>query len=130
MAGYIAAKSISLPVASAEVITQRRFVKVGTTGNAEQVDAVTDIVVGVALEGSALNDTAAIPVAVLDGAVLEVEAGGTVAIGSLVGSAADGQAVAVTAATSRAVGVALSAGVDGQVMRIIGGVNGFAANAT
>lgn len=127
--GFEAAKSITLPVASASVIRQRRFVKVGSTGSAEECDTANELAVGIALEASASGDTAVIPVAVFDGGVLEVEAGGTIAIGSLVATANDGQAVAATGAGTRALGVALTAGADGQIMRLMGGVASFAANS-
>lgn len=129
MAGNIAAKSISLPVASASVIRQRRFVTIDSNGNAIEAATAGIHCVGIALEASADGDTSAIPVAVLDGSVIEVEAGGTVAAGALVATANDGQAVAAAGVTTRVLGMALSAGADGAVMRIVGGSFGFAAQS-
>ena len=125
---YEATRSISLiPVSTA--IGQRLFVTVDSSGNAA-LPTAGGLAVGVTLEASPANSQVAIPVALLDGAKMEVIAGGTISIGSLVEAAADGQAVAGGGATDRALGVALTAGTDGQVMTILGGVTGFAANAT
>ena len=124
---YEAARSISLiPVSTA--IGQRLFVTLNSSAQVA-LPAANGNAVGVTLEASADGDQQAIPVALLDGAKVEVIAGGTVAIGALVAAAADGQAVAASGATTRALGIALTAGADGQVMTILTGVQAFAAQA-
>lgn len=75
-------RSISLPVDLNNVVTQYDFVTLDTDGNAAEVtDGSAQYVIGVALEGSTATDEAAIPVAILDGAVMEANAGGVFAIG-------------------------------------------------
>ena len=110
------ASAISVGVALATVITRGRFVISGANGLAEQAGAGASAL-GVALEDSTAEQDNAIPVAVLDGSVLEVEAGAAIDVsGGAVNIAADAQGRAVTATTGNTIlGVAKSsAGAAGE----------------
>ena len=101
-------------------ITQRRFVIYTSTGLALAGAAAEAI--GVAMESFAAGGTGItnpVPVALLDGAKIEVEASAAIAVGANVGVAANGKAR--TAVTSDPImGIALSApGADGQMMTIL-----------
>ncbi len=123
-------RSITLDVAAATVLTRRRFVTVNASGNAASPAANGDAV-GIVLEDSGNGDTAAVPVAVLDGAVLEVEASGAIAAGAPVASDADGKAAAAAGTTTRVLGYAkTAASADGDIMEIVASkAGGFAAQA-
>ena len=117
-------RSISLQAASGADIAQRRFVTQGASG-ISQAGANAEAV-GISLEAyddsefSADNASRTIPVALLDGAKIEVEAGAAVAVGALVTSDAQGRAV-TAASTERILGHAyLAAGAAGEIMTIIG----------
>lgn len=129
---FNAVRSISLPVASATVIAQRRFVDIDSNGQAVLATASADAV-GISLEASASGDTVAIPVALLDGAIVEVEAGAAVTRGAPVAAAGTlldaGRADDTAAgAAVRHLGTALDAATAaGEVIRVITGARGVSA---
>lgn len=93
-------------VPTAPAIAQFTFVKV-TTGGAVTTAGNTEDAIGIAMEASALNATAAIPVALLNGSRCEVTCGAGVTAGANVMSNADGKAITATGATAKILGVAL-----------------------
>lgn len=123
------AKSISLQVASASVIRAGRVVTIDSNGNAVEATASTDVPAGIAMEASADGDTNAINVALLNGGIVEAEAGAALTVGGLVMSAADGQVIDATGATNYALGVAMSVGGDGITATIMTMSPSFAAQA-
>lgn len=83
------------PVASATEITEGKFVDIGANG-ALVVPANGARVLGVALASSANGDTARIPVAVCNGATVEVEAGASLTAGANIQTNAAGEAITQT----------------------------------
>ena len=115
---YESARSISLTPGSA--ITQRRFVTLASDGMIDHTGNTLQAH-GISLEAATAAADPAIPVAVLDGAKLEVEAGAAVAVGARVMSDASGRAITAAGATARVLGVALTAaGAAGEIITIIG----------
>lgn len=120
---FEAVRSVTLPVASASVIPARRAVTID--GNGQIVLAAANATpVGITLEASASGESAAIPVALLDGSKIEIEAGAAVALGAkvaVVGVGADAGRVDDVAAGAavRYIGVALNAAAAGQVVTIM-----------
>lgn len=125
---YEAVRSISLPVnvtAATADIPQRRFVNFVAGGL--RLPAASGDAVGVTLElyddseFDAGNASDVIPVALLDGARIEVEAGAAVAIGARVMANVNGQAITAAGATARVLGIAqTAAAAAGEVITIIG----------
>ena len=122
---FNAVRSISLPVASATVIAQRRYVSVDSNGQVV-LTAANGVAVGVSLEASAAGDTNAIAVALIDGSIIEVEAGAAVTRGAAVaaaGASADAGRADDTAAAAGVnhLGIALDAATAaGEVIRVLG----------
>ena len=121
---FEATRSISMQAASGADIGQRRFVTLGANGIAQS--GANEEAHGVALEpyddSEFANDNASrtIPVALLDGAKIEVEAGAAVTAGDFVTSDANGQAVTATTG-QRILGQAFSAaGAANEVLTIVG----------
>lgn len=128
-------RSISATPVSATLIPARRFVTVTTAGEVTLATASGDAI-GISLEASPANSSVVIPVALLDGAKIEVEANAAIAAGTPVaaaGAGADaGRADDTTAAvTVKFLGYALTAaGAAGEVITIIGSKSaGFAAQS-
>lgn len=120
------ARSISLIPVAANEILQNKFVAVGLSGFIDEATNAGDAV-GISLERSpstaqdAEQDDVAIPVALLDGAKLEIVAGATVQPGDRVMSDATGRAIIATGASSRVLGIALSAATAAdEIITIIG----------
>lgn len=116
------ARALTFPVATATVIRQRRFVTIGANGQVVEANDGEDAI-GVALEASTATESQPIPVAVLDGAIIEVEAGAVINVGSAaVNIACDLDGRAITAATGDAIlGTAVeSATAAGQMISIFG----------
>jgi hypothetical protein len=112
-------RSITMVPADA-AISQYRFVKI-TTDAEVTLAGNTEDAIGVALVASALNDNTEIPVALLDGAKLTVEAGAAITIGARVMSDASGRVITAVGATARVLGWALqTAGAAGEYITIIG----------
>lgn len=117
---YQSARAITLTPITANLINQRRFVSLLATGVIDETTAAGDAV-GVSLDESDANDSVPIPVAVLDGGVVEVEAGAAVTQGARVMSDATGRAIDATGATARVLGFALDSSTGaGEVIRVIG----------
>ena len=129
MANMQSAESVSFDVASASVIRQYRFVHVTAANQVGEMTSVNGVPVGVSLDASASGDTDAIPVAILNGAIIKVEAGGTVPAGAVVTSDTQGRAVNTQTNTSRGVGVAKTGGSSGEIIEIVAGTPAFASNA-
>lgn len=118
-----AARQISLTAAADVAI--RRFVEMdsGGGGKVSQVGTIGNIAVGVAMEAADVSEEQdRIPVALLDGSKLEVEAGAAIDVSAAavpVMSDASGRAIAATA-TNNILGHALtSADAAGEVVTII-----------
>lgn len=115
---YESNKSITLLPVVANVINRHRFVSILAGGLVDETLANADAV-GVSQDDSAANASVAIPVMVLDGGKIEVEAGATVAAGVRVMSDATGRAITATGATARVLGFSLN-GVDvGEALTIV-----------
>ena len=106
-------------------IPQRRFVNF--TANGLRLAGNAGDAVGVTLEAyddsefDAGNASDVIPVGLLDGGRLEVQAGAAVAAGARVMSNASGQAITATGATARVLGIAqTAAGAANEVITVIG----------
>lgn len=115
-------RQISMDVGAANV-TSRRFVSMGNNGIIALTGAGADAI-GVSMETSVIADGRdVIPVGLLDGAVLEVEAGAAVDVSSAVVpvmSDATGRVIAATA-TNAILGYAkTSAGAAGEFIQIVG----------
>lgn len=122
-------RSISM-VPTTTAIVQARFVEVTTGGSIKQVVTASIDSVGIALEASDAGSLVAIPVAILDGAKMEVEAGAAITAGAAIGTDSAGRAVAVAAAvTVKHLGYALTAaGAAGEIVTIVGSkLSGFSA---
>jgi len=119
-------RSISLPP-STNVITQYRFVSMGTGGHVKQA-ADTEGVVGISLEASSANQDAAIPVSILDGALMEVEAGATITPGVQLTTDSDGRAIPLPASggtTHFVCGTSYVGGDINETITIIANQSGF-----
>lgn len=100
-------RSLTLtPVATA--VAQLRFVSFDSNGTVGLTGSGVDAI-GISLEASAADTQVAIPVALLDGAILEIESGAAVAVGDRVMSDATGRAITATGATARVLGFATTA---------------------
>ena len=121
---FEAFRSISLVPGG--VVAQRRFCTIDSSGRAVQAGANAEAV-GISLEAAAAADDPAIPVGLLDGAKVEVEAGAAVTAGDEVTSDANGQAVVATTG-QRVLGFALSAaGAADEVITIVAQKGALAA---
>lgn len=116
---FEANRAITLIPVAANVINQNRFVNIVTAGEVDESTAAGDAI-GVSLEESLATASVAIPVSLLDGAKVEVEAGATVAAGVRVMADATGRAITATGATARVLGVSLSGGDVNEVITIVG----------
>ena len=120
-------RSISLLPTGNELVRQNRFVVLVAAGTVQEAGLGADVV-GMALEQSPDSDTAgvnaqdatkAIPVAVLDGAIMQIESGATVVSGNRVASDATGR-VKVAATGEAVLGTVLIGGAINQLISIIG----------
>jgi len=112
---YQSARSISLPCDAGQDLPQRRFCSYSATGLVLGPDQGAGVL-GVSLEGyddsefALDNSSNVIPVAVLDGAVLEVEASAeAITVGAAITADAAGQAKLANLTGDVIVGYALSA---------------------
>lgn len=116
-------RSVTLTPNSA-AIPARRFVSITTNGEITLATATADAV-GVSLEASAANDQTPIPVALLDGGKVEVEANAAVAAGAPIaaaGASADAGRADDTAAgvTVKHLGYSLTAAAAaGEVITVL-----------
>ena len=101
-----AVRSVTLTAGAA--IAQRRLVAVTTAGEVIQSAAETVDSVGVSLEAAAAQGDV-IPVALPDGAKVEIESGAAITAGDALESDATGRAITHGGATARIVGYALEA---------------------
>lgn len=119
-------RSISLLPTGNELVRQNRFVVLVAAGTVQEAGLGVDVV-GMSLEQSPDSDTAgvvlqdatkAIPVAVLDGSIMQIEAGATVVSGNRVASDAEGRAK--VAATGEAVlGTVMIGGAVNELISIL-----------
>lgn len=112
-------RTITLLPVVANVINKHRFVSILTGGLVDETLANADAV-GVTDEASAAAASIAIPVKLLDGGKIEVEAGATVAAGVRVMSDATGRAITATGATARVLGFSLNGADVGEALTIVG----------
>lgn len=132
---YEAVRTISVTPQSA-LLPARRAVTINSSGEAILATA-NATPVGITLEESPANEQNAIPIALLDGAIVEIESGSTtIAVGdniAIAGASADAGRANDTAAgtTVRYIGVALSAAsAAGQVVSVLTATQvGFATQA-
>lgn len=134
-----AARSISLPCDAGQDLPRRRFVAMSATGLVLPADgggaAQEGVVIGVSLETyddsefTAGNASNVIPVALLDGAVLEVEASAEdIAVGAAVGTDATGRAKLANADGDEILGVALNATTEaGEILTFVAAKAGRSA---
>lgn len=132
MSGFESARSISLACDAGQDLPKYRFTKTSATGIV--LCGSGDDSVGISLEKyddakfAAGNGSNVIPVAILDGAKLMVEAGAAVTAGAPIMSDADGQAIAATGVTGNVLGYALqAAAAAGEMIQIVGTKKGFFA---
>ncbi len=111
-------KTITLLPVVANVINKFRFVSIEAGGLVDETTAAADAV-GVAQEESLAAASIAIPVMLLDGGKIEVEAGATVTAGVRVMSDATGRVIDATGATARVLGFSLNGGSVGQAITIV-----------
>lgn len=102
---YERMRTISLKPTTAAMVANT-FVKVTTAGEIVTAGNTEDAI-GIVLADSALNDQTYVPVALLDGAKVEVLAGAGVTAGARVMSNATGKAITAVGATARVLGFAL-----------------------
>lgn len=120
MAHQRSARSKSVPVALATVITQYRCVRMDSNGEAVNIAAVGNMPIGIALESSTSSQDEAISVALLDGAVLQIEAGATLAAGATAYLRADGRA-GTTSSGATILGTVREGGSAGDIIVIDSG---------
>lgn len=111
-------KTITLQPHVANVVKRHRFLSILSGGIVDETLANADAV-GVSQEDSAANASVAIPVMLLDGGKIEVEAGATVAAGVRVMSDATGRAITATGATARVLGISLTSADVGEALTIV-----------
>ncbi len=112
-------RAITLLPVVANLINKHRFVSILSGGLVDETLANADAV-GVTDEASAATASVAIPVKLLDGGKLEVEAGATVAAGVRVMSDATGRAITAVGATVRTLGWSLNGADVGEALTIVG----------
>lgn len=119
-------RSISLLPTGNELVRQNRFVVMVAAGTVQEAGLGADVL-GISLEQSPDSDTAgvdandatkAIPVAVHDGAVIQVESGATVVSGDLAASDAQGR-VKVAATGEAVLGTVMIGGAINQIVSIV-----------
>ena len=106
-----------LPVV-ANVINKFRFVSVLSSGLVDETVSAADAV-GVSQESSAAAASVAIPIMLLNGGKIEVEAGATVTAGARIMSDATGRCIDATGATARVLGFALNGADVGEAITIV-----------
>jgi len=111
-------RSVTHTPVAANVINKQRFVNIVT--GAEVDEALSGgMAVGVSGNESLAAATTPIQVYLLDGAMVPVESGAAVTLGTRVMSDATGRAITATGATARVLGVAMeSAGGAGEFITI------------
>lgn len=121
---------VSHGVASATVLTKNRLCVVGAAGLLVLPAAGGDVL-GVAMENSPDGTTLAVPVAVFDGGIYEVEAGAAIAVGAALETGADGRVITAGGVTDRLVGYAMQASsAAGEFINVRGSkAAGFVAQA-
>lgn len=115
---YESNKTITLLPHVANVVKKHRFVSILATGIVDETLSAADAV-GVSQEESAAASAVAIPVMLLDGGKIEVEAGATVAAGVRVMSDATGRAITATGAAARVLGFSLNGAAIGEALTIV-----------
>lgn len=107
-----------VPVSAA--VAQRRFVEIDASGNVQQVGTSGNNAIGVSAQASEANLQQAIPVAIFNGAIMEVEAGAAVARGADVMANATGKAITAATTGSDILGIALTAAAaDGEFVEVL-----------
>ncbi|WP_299085076.1 capsid cement protein [uncultured Paraglaciecola sp.] len=112
-------QNITMTPVAANVINKNRFVAVVTAGEVDESIAAGDSI-GVSQEASAAASATPIPVAILNGGKVDVEAGAIVTVGARVMSDATGRAITATGATARVLGIALNTtGAAGEMITVL-----------
>lgn len=116
---YESTRDLTLQPHVANLVNKHRFVSLLSGGVVDETLANADAV-GVSQESSPAANSAAIPVLLLDGGKVEVEAGATVAAGVRVMSDATGRAITATGATARVLGISINGADVGEALTIVG----------
>lgn len=110
-------RSITMTPVTANLINQNRFVAIVTAGEVDESIAAGESI-GVSLEESIVGASAVIPVSLLDGSKVEVEAGATVVAGASIASDSVGRAVTATA-TDSILGYAITGAAINEIITIV-----------
>lgn len=105
MAEFEAVRSVTLTLGA--TVAQGRFVEINSAGKAIQGAAAANDVVGVSLEAGILDEV--IPVALMDGAKVRMEAGAAVTLGAALNTDSVGRCVDDAGVLARIQGYALEA---------------------
>lgn len=112
-------QNITMTPVAANVINKNRFVSVVADGEVDETLSGIDAI-GVSQEASAAASTVPIPVAILNGGKIDVEAGAVVTVGARVMSDATGRAITAVGATARTLGWALNTtGAAGEMITVL-----------
>ena len=120
MANFVAAESITLPVASGTVLAQHRCVNLNSSGQLVHTPDANDYPVGVTLSDSPAGNDLAVPVAIRNGGIVKIQAGGDITAGALVAVEAGGTGQVVQSSTKTdSIGYATEAGADGRIIGVV-----------
>ena len=112
-------QNITMTPVAANVINKNRFVSVVADGEVDETLSGIDAI-GVSQEASAAASAVPIPVAILNGGKVDVEAGAVVTVGARVMSDATGRAITAVGATARTLGWALNTtGAAGEMITVL-----------
>jgi len=112
-------QNITMTPVAANVINKNRFVSVVADGEVDETLSGIDAI-GVSQEASAAASAVPIPVAILNGGKIDVEAGAVVTVGARVMSDATGRAITAVGATARTLGWALNTtGAAGEMITVL-----------
>ena len=115
---YESNNTITLLPIVANVINKHRFVSILANGLVDEALSGADAV-GVTQEESLAAAAVAVPVMLLNGGKIEVEAGATVTAGARIMSDATGRCIDAVGATVRVLGFALNGAAIGEAVTIV-----------
>lgn len=115
---YESNTTISLQPHVANLVEKHRFVSILAGGIVDETNGLVDAV-GVSQETSLAGNANAIPVMLLNGGKIEVEAGATVTSGVRVMSDSTGRVIDAVGATARVLGYSINGGAVGEAITIV-----------